>query len=303
LDSTGRGAAIRGKHRKPNVPAGQPNRTTLVIWNIVLGVGAMSVILVFVVMYFGKHRTNPSGSLIPEQDGIVAELPAASTLPEPLGQKETMRIVGEALANRDPERVAEYFAPSSFTDHMEVMRTLDEIKNREGRVLEMVWLGGNFSNNRHIEELVVYFGEREPTSNRLAQLYPHADGKWRIDFASFSRTVSPPWNEILSGNRITARIRVFVSREDYYNRDFAEDTRWRCYALISPDVDEILYGYVLRSSRQEKALERILEREEAFHPATLEVEVHTAASPRQFEISSVLSENWFLGDSPADEEP
>lgn len=68
-------------------------------------------------------------------------------------------------------------------------------------------------------------------------------------------------------------------------------------------LDEILYGYVLRSSRQEKALERILEREEAFHRATPEVEVHTAASPRQFEISSVLSENWFLGDSPADEEP
>jgi len=296
-------AAVRRKRRRPRIQPEQPNKGALLRWNIVFGVAAMSVILVFVVMYFGKHRSGSRSSHTQGRYDMPAELPAASTVPEPLGEMETLRIVREALANRDPERVAGYFAPSSFADPMDVIRTLDGIKARDGRVMGMSWLGGNFSNNRHIEELVVNFGEKEATANRLAQLYPQADGKWRIDFASFARTASPPWPEILSGERLSARVRVFVYRENYYNRDFADDSRWQCYALVSPDVDEILYGYVLRSSRQEKALERILALEQEFHRATLDVEVHTASSPHQFEISSVLSENWFIGDSPVDEEP
>ena len=288
-----------GNRKRRHVRPEKPNKASLLGWNIVFGVAAMSIIFVFVIMYFGKHRSGSLGSNV----DMPAELPAASAAPEPLGEMETLRIVREALANRDPERVAGYFAPSSFGDPMDVIRTLDGIKARDGRVMGMSWLGGNFSNNRHIEELVVNFGEKEATANRLAQLYPQADGKWRIDFASFARTASPPWPEILSGERLSARVRVFVYRENYYNRDFADDSRWQCYALVSPDVDEILYGYVLRSSRQEKALERILALEQEFHRATLDVEVHTASSPHQFEISSVLSENWFIGDSPVDEEP
>ncbi len=303
LEIPGASTASRSNRRRRHVRPEKPNKASLLGWNIVFGVAAISIIFVFVVMYFGKHRSGSLGSNVQGQYGMPAELPAASTAPEPLGEMETLRIVGEALANRDPERVTGYFAPSSFGDPMDVIRTLDGIKARDGRVMGMSWLGGNFSNNRHIEELVVNFGEKEATANRLAQLYPQADGKWRIDFASFARTASPPWPEILSGEKLSARVRVFVYRENYYNRDFADDSRWQCYALVSPDVDEILYGYVLRSSRQEKALERILALEQEFHRATLDVEVHTASSPHQFEISSVLSENWFIGDSPVDEEP
>jgi len=227
LEIQGAPNSNHGNRKRHHVRPEKPNKASLLGWNIVFGVAAMSIIFVFVIMYFGKHRSGSRSTSPPGLSAVPGELPATSTAPEPLGEMETLRIVGEALANRDPERVAGYFAPSSFGDPMDVIRTLDGIKARDGRVMGMSWLGGNFSNNRHIEELVVNFGEKEATANRLAQLYPQADGKWRIDFASFARTASPPWPEILSGERLSARVRVFVYRENYYNRDFADDSRWQ----------------------------------------------------------------------------
>jgi len=71
---------------------------------------------------------------------------------------------------------------------------------------------------------------------------------------------------------------------------------WKCYALISPDVGEILFGYVARGSVQDQAMERIMAKEQDVHRATIEVLIGEKTNGRmQFEISRVLSDDWFIG--------
>lgn len=215
-----------------------------------------------------------------------------------LSAEDTIELVRKALKNQDAALVEKFFIlGASATTPQEAIELNERIKAEDGVPHGFEYIGEKVIPGGIAKEVMVSSKNGNQESNRLGQLF-YRDGRWRIDMDSYVRHASPSWDDILSRKCASATIRVFVSPDNYYNGDrYVEDT-WKCYSLISPDVDEILFGYVARGSVQEQAMERIISKEENYHRAAIEILLTTKAKGRtQFDISRVLSDDWFIGET------
>jgi hypothetical protein len=219
----------------------------------------------------------------------------------PLDSDQALQLVESALSNRDPEMVSNYFRLGLISDPGKALNELESISEREGAVIRTQWLGQKFTNGQILGEVVVYMANDERHVNRLAQLMVGSNGAWRIDFDSYLRKVSPAWAAILSGESSLSIVRVFIADDTYYNGIYSDDSKWKAYALASPDAPDVLYGYAERGSRQDRALAQILASEEKLHRTTLEIKTHSENGSRQFAISRVIADNWVIGTKDYDE--
>lgn len=75
------------------------------------------------------------------------------------------------------------------------------------------------------------------------------EGKLKVDWESWVGWSEMPWEEFQNQRPVEGKwFRVELSRVQYYNFDFKDDTVWVSYRLISPDGISSLYGYVPRLS-------------------------------------------------------
>lgn len=209
-----------------------------------------------------------------------------------LGQEKALRIVADALSNRDPVLFNDFFIPPEIGTPSEAIGDLERLASTEGEIQRMTWIGPKFSNGQVTEQVLVTTRKDGKEKNRLAQLVPGAGDSWLIDFDSYMRASSAGWEYILRGEAPVAKVRVFVAEDTYYNGIFSDETEWQAYSLVSPDVADILYGYCKKGSPRNRALKRILSMEEGAHRATLEIRISPDADARQFEISRVFAEGW-----------
>jgi len=299
---------IQGRYstrKRTNVLKGRSHdRKLLVRISLIFMVISIAVIVATVFMYFraGNASRLASGESGFDPDSVAVSSKRASTeILDSLDPEAASKIVKAALGNRNPALVTSYFVlGSSAATPREAIALLDYFRADEGSPDGLEPIGGKLTSGRIAEEVVVTSVKDGRMSNRVAQLLPD-HGKWRIDLDSYARHVSPGWEEILGRKCDAATVRVFVTPDSYYNGgQFSEDS-WRCYALISPDVDEILFGYAARDSVQEEAMERILSKEEPVHKATLRLKVSENQGPMQFEISQVIADDWLVGETRFDE--
>ena len=212
-----------------------------------------------------------------------------------LSAEATVVLIHKALRNQDVAQVEDFFIlGASAATPQEAIELIERIQAKDGLPKDIEYLGEKSIPGGVAREVMISSKNGSQESNRLGQLF-YRDGRWRIDMDSYARHVSPSWDSILSRKCDSATVRVFISPDNFYIGDrYIEDT-WKCYALISPDVDEILFGYVARGSAQEQAMERIISKEEDFHRAVLDVLLTTKAEGRlQLEISRILSDDWFI---------
>lgn len=219
-----------------------------------------------------------------------------------LSAEDTVDLVHKALHNKDVAQVESFFIlGASAATPQEAIELNERIQANDGLPQGIQYLGEKAIPGGITKEVMIFSKIDSQESSRLGQLF-YRDGRWRIDMDSYARHISPSWDYILSRECDSATVRVFVSPDNYYNGDRYVEDAWKCYALISPDVDEILFGYVARGSVQEQAMERIISKEEHFHRAVLEVLLTTKAKGRlQLEISRVLSDDWFIGSAHYDD--
>jgi hypothetical protein len=232
----------------------------------------------------------------------------------PLTEDQAILLVKRVLGVRDPAMVDSVLVHHEATTQevVEFMRTLNE---RDGRILRISWAGNMDRDGQQMEGLYVQFEGRGNPTLRLAILTPEESGDWKMDFEAFARFCQPSWASIMSGDFETARVRVTISKYDYYNGPFRDDDRWVCFAISSTDADEekpegsgILCGYCQADSPQAKAMQRIfsggsLASENVIKSrATLEIRPVKDAEPRQFEITRVLSAEWVVPPVPLDEQ-
>ncbi len=224
-----------------------------------------------------------------------------SKFPSP-SEAEAQRLVKEALAVREVERVTDYFRIGSTTRPQAVVEFLSGLDRAEGAFVQSQWLSSVDANDLALDGVLVTFKGSGKPRKRLALLTPDAEGKWKLDFDALARTVSPAWSEILvSKAPAVSLVRVYVAKDTYFNGPFSDDKQWSCYCLASPDTDEISLGYCKTDSPQAAALKRIFLRGRPMLRATLEIRRVEGAQPRQFEISRVLAEDWVIGPAPFDE--
>jgi hypothetical protein len=219
-----------------------------------------------------------------------------------LSAEDTVELVRKALNNRDVAQVESFFILGDSADTpLEANELSKRIRAQDGLPHGIEYLGEKVIPGGIAKEVMVSSIKGDKESNRLGQLL-YRRGRWLIDMDSYARHASPGWDHILGRKCDSATVRVFVSPDNYYNGERYVEDAWKCYALISPDVEEILFGYVARGSVQDQAMERIMANEEEFHRATLEVLLSEKVNGRiQFEISRVISDDWLIGGASYDD--
>ena len=218
-----------------------------------------------------------------------------------LQSDEAIGIVNKALANRDPGLIRDFFILGKGDTPEQAMEELVRISDAEGSIVRTKWLGLKFPNGSTVLQVYVFTAREGKERARTAQFAQDADGKWRIDLDAYLRKCVPPLAEVVAGEAVTSQVRVFVDEDQYYHGIYSDETKWKVYALASPDITEMLYAYAKRGSSQDKAMRRIIDTDEKLHRATLGILKQPDSGPRQFEITRVIAENWIIGDKDFDE--
>jgi hypothetical protein len=220
--------------------------------------------------------------------------------PPELKPAEAVTLVTQALDNRDPGLMQDFFVLGKDVNPAEAMEELVRIREAEGEITRTDWLAPKFPGERSALQAVVHTAKDEKEQSRRAQFALGSDGKWRIDLNAFLRKCEPPLAEVLSAESGTFLVRVFVSEETAYRGMYSDKNEWRAYSLTSPDIEDSLYAYAKRGSSQDKALRRILIEDELLHHATLRITKEPESGPRQFQVSQVIAGNWIVGETDFD---
>ncbi len=217
-----------------------------------------------------------------------------------LSEKEALSLVKNALGVREPGQVSEYFRQREIPP-ADVVKFLQSLESLDGPIERYEWVGSLDANGLTLDGVLVFFQSAEGSRNRLAHLVPDPQGKWKIDFDSFARAVTPPWTELTAGWAEVGKVRVHVVQDSYYNGLFKDENEWLSVGFASPDTEDVLTGYCRIGSPQAAAMKWLFAKDTAASRATLEIRRVEGAEPRQVLISRVLAEDWVMGEQPFDE--
>jgi hypothetical protein len=277
-------------------------RRSLLLWSGLFAVAALAVIVGFAVFWVRSHRRAPETLDLTRGSQNVR---IASRFVSP-GDDEALALVNEALANRDPGMVESSMRPGT-TEPGKIVEFMKELATRDGGIQRISWLSSMDVDGMLMEGAQVVSGKTAPIAY-IAFLVPDDAGVWKMDFDAFARVSTPPWKEFLAGGADSARVRVLVAKDSYFNGPFLDESFWECYGLAAPELkeclpdgQEVLRGYCRKDSSQAKAMARIFQDQARMHRATLEIRKTEGADSRQFEITRVLSEEWVLPEVPLDE--
>jgi hypothetical protein len=276
----------------------QQRRRLVVVWSLVLLVMALGLLIS--ALCFGlKPRVIRDASVIQKSgEGPVVSRRVSSRFKSP-SESEALDRVRGALKIRDPDKVDESFRlgsarPEAVVDFLKNMEAMD------GAITGLDWRSSMDANGLLLDGVVVNTKKEGQRRNRLALLTPDENGKWKIDFEAFSRSVNPSWNDLMAMKCDQALVRVMFAKDNYYNGPFMDESKWVCYGMVSPDQDVNLLGYCLRDSPQAVAMARMenegrpMSGTKALKRVTLEIRRAADAESRQFEIRRVLAEDWVL---------
>lgn len=275
----------------------------IIIRSILLCGLTFAVLVYFLVQWMMPYTKQPEvysskSESISANAGITKKV---SQIPTPTSAA-ALALVKQALALRDPEKVAEYFRPDGASPQ-EIIDFLKGMDASDGQIDGMQWLSSMGTIMIPLEGVLVSFkskGEEAPRS-RIVVMTSDPAGKWRIDYDAFARMVTPSWNDLLKKQTATATVRVYVKPDNYYNGPFNDEKLWVCYSTCSPDTEETLKVYCKIGSPQTAAMASMCSKGDKVIRATLLIRRVEGTEARQFEISKVLAEDWVAGPAPFDE--
>ncbi len=222
-------------------------------------------------------------------------------------EEQALDLVLDALKSPDVKTVEEKFRLSD-TPAAEAVRFLLETKAAALESSNLRWLGSADIEGQLMECVFINGADGDSKSGRNVFLVPDEKGKWKVDFEAYARTSKPDWKELLDERAETAKVRVYVAADSYYNGPFAEESAWNCYGMTSPEASKLLpeeqrlmYGYCRKDSPQARALRRVVSPENPIMRVTLEIKRTKVEDKLQFEITRVFSEDWVVPDKPFDE--
>jgi hypothetical protein len=115
----------------------------------------------------------------------------------------------------------------------------------------------------------------------------------RVDWESWVGWTEMSWPEFLATKPTTAQaFRVIVKKVDYYNFDFADDTKWRSFRLESRKGEQTLYGYVARGSDLDGVIQIDPELKKSAMILKVRFPAGASASSNQVLIEEVVHDSW-----------
>lgn len=295
MRGTGLPRELRRKKRGDKSGKGREHRNKVIrTWSLTV-CGSAVIFLGLMIFFWVIPQMQSDESAIEEVSAKPGKLVrVASKFPSP-SEEAAIALVREALSIREPERVGDFFRLGAALPE-EVVSFLTKMESVDGVIENCRWLSSMDANGLSIDGVFVSFKSEEKPLPRLALLTPDEAGKWKVDFEAFARTVKPSWKEILEKGADLAQVRIYATKDSYYNGVFRDDKQWVCHRISSPDTEEILLAYCRVGSRQAAAMSWMYSKGEALSRAILEVRHVEGAESRQFEIMKVVAEDWVLGD-------
>jgi hypothetical protein len=253
------------------------------------------LLLILWIQQRADHKP-PSGFLYVLAESKGNEGNPDGTAVETLGPLAATKLVSDALGS-PPGELTDRFRLESGMSPAAAAAMLEDIRRKEGDVSKLQWMGIRYIGDKVIEEVVTERTNDRKVSMRLAQIIHRPDGTHKIDFSSYVRKTSHPWEDILGGKVKTSIVRVNISEYNYHNGVFQDDQKWHSFAFSSPDMLTILYGYAKAGSEEEARLKDILTIGRKVQRATIEIRKDDKMMPKQFMISRVLGHDWIENDT------
>lgn len=124
-----------------------------------------------------------------------------------------------------------------------------------------------------------------------------ADGI-RIDWESWAGWCEMSWEEFMAIKPTTGTLfRVRLNNTNYYNFNFADESKWRSYTLLSHDEKYRIYGYVELGSQTAANIGDSLEPGDRFFTLSLKFP-ENAESNNQVIIERVINNGWIVPNPP-----
>lgn len=286
---------IHTKHRTRGMNRSR-NRSVLVI-SIILGVGTMAVLGFAVSLWLKPMLQRRSADQASDAPLIVR---VESQFQSP-SREQAIGLVKRALSVQDHTTVQSLFRTGK-SDPRDVLEYVRTVEQRDGVAEDFHWLSSMDRDGLLMEGVLVIFKGSQKPVERLAILTPDAGGSWKVDFEAFARIASSSWESLLEKKAKSAVVRLIVRSDVYYNGPFRDESRWDCYAMVSPDLEEVLQGYCQKDSPQAEAMRRLFADGATTSRAALEIATVEDADSRQFEIKRVVAPEWVVPDSASNGE-
>jgi hypothetical protein len=238
----------------------------------------------------------------------------AAEVPD-LPSEQALSMVERMLSAKSATDLEDLIRPGEISTH-QALDFLEKLRSEETSIPLPRWYGTIDSLSVPIELVSINYSDSAP---RTALFTPDEQGNWKLDFDAFAELCVPDFTALLQGQEEEGLIRVQLSKDSYFNASFADEAEWDCFRLKQPRVDTSLYGYCKRGSRAHSAMTALYQRalqhtsldddapgsrslsNPAASRATVYVKRPPGAETRQFEITSVISDDWIISEKPLDE--
>jgi len=285
-------------------------RKLLLIWSSGLALATLAIVGISMMASLNTRETI---TYVPNGERTEDEMKIASKFASP-GVDEAVELVKRAIANRDPAQVGTLIHPGEATP-AEVIEFMRNSEERDGKTERYTWFSSMDVEGLQMEVVCITYAGKQSSAERLAFLTPNDKGVWKLDFDGFARSSKPSWKNLLNGRVDRAMVRVWVTRDAYFNGPFSDESQWICFSMASlesnallPEGQQALRGYCKVGSAQAKAMAQIFTTDVRIfdddwwrHRVTLEVLRVKGAEPQQFQITRVLGEDWVVTTKPFDE--
>lgn len=208
----------------------------------------------------------------------------------------------EAPISEDPQAVATRFAFNpSVEKRLQWARNPQEIQSHlksypndaiSGRVLR---LSQPSVQNRDGITCTNFEAFMADGNIRQLRVIPTRQGM-KVDWDAYARHGSQSWTQILEQAELSADVRVRVKPVGLYLGNFNDESKWRCYLLSSPDLDQSIYGYVKLDSKTHKILKMAtIPYKPEGSKVTLRIhKARNTSNTQQVEIQRILGVGWVL---------
>lgn len=159
-------------------------------------------------------------------------------------------------------------------------------------------LGHQMDGGRSVSGFVVAF----PSGNlRLLEVVSTPDGP-KVDWDAYARYGSASWADLCSGKAIRAVVRVFCEPATERPEPFADQSKWTCFRLSSPDMPQAALGFAtVGSAREARMRQVVLDSPNYRQRFVLEIVRHEGKDEPLFEITRCLAVGWILGERDMEE--
>ena len=272
----------RSKHLNHWIVAG--------VADIIIGVAAVTATIL--------HQRPAVADAIPGTQPV----PDAPTVVQPtLPPPKAGRI--EEFNAAEFQKTAETMA-RSFLAAKDISEVLPLIRHPEISAprLKQVWPDGHlqspglevFAENGEIGFLSGTATVSVRTSDFQSRLlrFVKTDSGWKIDWESWADWSEVSWADFVAKKPVTPqRFRVRASVSAYYNFNFSDENKWRCYLLQSVDGEHQVYGYAETGSAQNDRMRLNGD----LHDSPMMLDIHFPAdsgSANQVLIDRIVADDW-----------